>query len=50
MPDAPPAELDRSGPIPVIPSVPATLEALQASATAIMNKIAALPLDQLMAA
>ena len=37
----------RSGPVPVIPSVPATLEALQASATAIMNKIAALPLEQL---
>jgi paraquat-inducible protein B len=49
MPDAAPAELDRSGPIPIIPSIPATLEALQASATAIMNKIAALPLDQLMA-
>jgi paraquat-inducible protein B len=46
---AAPAELDTSGPVPIIPSVPATLEALQASATAIMNKIAALPLDQLMA-
>jgi paraquat-inducible protein B len=44
-----PAELDPSRPIPIIPSVPATLEALQASATAIMNKIAALPLDELMA-
>ena len=38
--DAPPAELDTSGPIPVIPSVPATIEALQASVTAIMNKVA----------
>lgn len=47
--DAPPAELDTSGPIPVIPSVPATIEALQASVTAIMNKIAGLPLDQLVA-
>ena len=45
--NAPPAELDTSGPIPVIPSVPATIEALQASVTAIMNKIAALPLEQL---
>ncbi len=45
--NAPPAELDRSGPIPIIPSVPATLEALQASATAILNKIANLPLEQL---
>ena len=33
-PGAAPAELDLSGPVPVIPSVPATLEALQASATA----------------
>ena len=47
-PNAPPAELDTSGPIPIIPSVPATLEALQASATAILNKIAALPVDELM--
>jgi paraquat-inducible protein B len=45
--DAPPAELDTSGPLPIIPSVPATLEALQASATGILNKIAALPIDQL---
>ena len=48
-PNAPPAELDRSGKIPVIPSVPATLEALQASATSIMNKIANLPLEPLVA-
>jgi paraquat-inducible protein B len=47
--DAPPAELDTSGPVPVIPSVPATIEALQASVTAIMNKVAALPVDQLVA-
>ena len=45
--NAPPAELDTSGPIPVIPSVPATMEALQASVTAIMNKVAALPVEQL---
>ena len=32
-PGAAPAELDLSGPVPVMPSVPATLEALQASAT-----------------
>lgn len=48
-PDAPPAALDTSGPIPVIPSIGTTIEALQASVTAIMNKIAALPLDQLVA-
>ena len=45
--DAPSAALDTSGPVPVIPSVPATLEALQASATGILNKIAALPIEQL---
>jgi paraquat-inducible protein B len=46
--DPAPAKLDTSGPVPVIPSVPATLEALQASATGILNKIAALPIEQLM--
>lgn len=49
VPDAPPAALDTSGPVPVIPAVATTIEALQASVTAIMNKIAALPLDQLVA-
>ena len=34
--------------MPALPSVPATLEALQASATGILNKIAALPIEQLM--
>ena len=29
LPDAPPAELDEGGPIPMIPSVPATLEVLR---------------------
>lgn len=46
-PDAPAAELDMSGPIPVIPSVPATLEALQASVTQILDKIAGLPIEDL---
>jgi len=48
-PGAPPAELDTSGPIPVIPSVPTTIEALQASVTAIMNKVASLPIEELLA-
>jgi len=48
-PGAPPAELDTSGPIPVIPSVPTTIEALQASVTAIMNKVAGLPIEELLA-
>lgn len=49
VPDAPKAELITTGPIPEIPSVPATLDQLQASATAILNKIAKLPLDELAA-
>jgi paraquat-inducible protein B len=47
VPTAPAAELDTSGEVPVIPSVPNTLEALQASLTQILNKIASLPVDQL---
>lgn len=48
-PGAPPATLDTSGPIPVIPSIPNTLEALQASATQILNKLANLPIEDLTA-
>jgi hypothetical protein len=33
-PESPPAKLDRSGPYPEIPAVPAQLEALEASVTA----------------
>jgi paraquat-inducible protein B len=46
-PDAPPATMTRMGDYPVIPAVPTDLEAIQASATAIMNKIANLPLEDL---
>jgi paraquat-inducible protein B len=46
-PDSPPATLDRSGTYPEIPAVPAQLEALEASVTAVLNKLAALPLPQL---
>jgi paraquat-inducible protein B len=49
VPNAPPAELDTKGPLPVIPSVPNTLDQLQASATEILNKIASLPLNELVA-
>jgi len=48
-PDAPAAELDTKGPIPIIPSVPNTFEALQASATQILKKIAGLPIEDLVA-
>jgi paraquat-inducible protein B len=46
-PKTPPAQLDRSGVYPQIPTVPAELEALQASVTGILNQLAALPLPQL---
>jgi paraquat-inducible protein B len=46
-PQSPPAKLDRSGAYPEIPSVPAQLEALEASVTAVLSKLAALPLPEL---
>jgi paraquat-inducible protein B len=48
-PDSPPARLDRSGTYPEIPAVPAQLEVLEASVTAVLNKLAALPLPDLVA-
>ena len=48
-PDSPPAKLDRSGTYPEIPTVPAQLEALEASVTAVLRKLAALPLPELLA-
>ncbi|HEX6010560.1 MAG TPA: MlaD family protein [Geminicoccaceae bacterium] len=47
--NAAPAELDTSGPVPVIPSVPNTLDQLQASVTEILNKVAGLPVEELVA-
>lgn len=46
-PDSPPAKLDRGGTYPEIPSVPAQLEALTASVSGVLTKLAALPLPQL---
>jgi paraquat-inducible protein B len=46
-PDSPKATLDRSGPYPEIPSVPAELEAMTASVTTALTKLAALPLPEL---
>jgi paraquat-inducible protein B len=46
-PKSPPAKLDRSGAYPEIPAVPAQLEALTASVTAVLNQLAALPLTEL---
>jgi paraquat-inducible protein B len=46
-PDSPKATLDRGGPYPEIPSVPAELEAMTASVTTALTKLAALPLPEL---
>jgi paraquat-inducible protein B len=46
-PKSPPATLDRSGTYPEIPAVPAQLEALTGSVTAVLSKLAALPLPEL---
>ena len=48
-PESPPAKLDRSGTYPEIPAIPAQLEALEASVTGVLNKLAALPLPALVA-
>lgn len=49
LPDAPPAELDRSGELPVLPTVPTELEELTASLQQALERIATLPLDALVA-
>ncbi|MGH6899377.1 MAG: intermembrane transport protein PqiB [Geminicoccaceae bacterium] len=46
-PQSPAAQLDRSGTYPAIPAVPAQLEALTASVTTVLSKLAALPLPEL---
>jgi paraquat-inducible protein B len=46
-PDSPPATLDRSGTYPEIPAVPGDLEAMTASVTTTLTKLATLPLPEL---
>jgi paraquat-inducible protein B len=49
-PDAPPAGLGTdTGPVPEIPSVPADLESIKRSVNQVLDKVAALPIDQLVA-
>jgi paraquat-inducible protein B len=48
-PESPPAKLDEGGTYPAIPSVPTQLEVLTASVTGLLNKLAALPLPELVA-
>ncbi|HEX8374822.1 MAG TPA: hypothetical protein VF606_06550, partial [Geminicoccaceae bacterium] len=46
-PDAAPAKLDTTTRLPKLPSVPTSLETIQASATELLQKFAALPLPDL---
>lgn len=46
-PEAQAANMTTSGDFPVIPAVPTDLEAIQASATAILDKLADLPIEEL---
>jgi paraquat-inducible protein B len=48
-PDAPPAEIIKKGKYPELPSVPGDLQGIMRSVTTLMDKVAKLPLDQLMA-
>lgn len=47
VPGATPAELDTQGPVAIIPSVPNTLDQLQASVGQMLDRIAKLPVDDL---
>lgn len=49
VPEAAPAELDRSGALPVLPTLPTELEALTASLQGALERLASLPLDALVA-
>jgi paraquat-inducible protein B len=46
-PDAEFAEIDKSGPYPVMPTIPSSIEAMTRSAKAILEKLENFPLDQL---
>jgi paraquat-inducible protein B len=48
-PDAPPAELRRGGPYPEIPTVPSNIEQITRSVSGLLDKVAALPLDEMVA-
>jgi paraquat-inducible protein B len=48
-PDAPPATIDTSGPYPKLPTVPNELENITRSLSEVASKIAALPLDAVVA-
>jgi paraquat-inducible protein B len=49
VPDAPPAELDEGGPVPVLPSAPTQLDELRAQAESLLARAQALPVEELLA-
>jgi len=46
-PAAPAADLDTSGPVPILPTVPSGLDTIERSLTQILDKLAGLPLEDL---
>jgi paraquat-inducible protein B len=46
-PDAPPAEIDMSGPVPQLPTIPSPIEALKAGLTQFVNRLSSMPLEQI---
>jgi len=48
-PDSPPSEIIKKGKYPELPSVPSDLQGIMRSVTSLLDKVAKLPLDQVMA-
>ena len=46
-PEAPPAEIDWSGPVPQLPTIPSPIEELKAGLTQFVNRLSAMPLEQI---
>jgi paraquat-inducible protein B len=46
-PDAPPAEILWSGPVPRLPTIPSPIEELKAGLTQFVNRLSAMPLEQI---
>jgi paraquat-inducible protein B len=46
-PDAPPAEIIWTGPVPQLPTVPSPIEALKAGLTQFVNRLSSMPLEQI---
>jgi paraquat-inducible protein B len=46
-PDAPPAEIDFSGTLPQLPTIPSPIEALKSGLTQFVNRLSGMPLEQI---